>query len=70
MSVKYKQKANPGLENIIIEVAPLLKLHGEDLPEKVRILAYEVARFSWKTAVSMIENSPFIIERVGYDGLE
>ena len=38
--------------------------------ENVEGLAMAIARHSLKTAEAMIENSPFILQRVGYEGLK
>jgi len=56
--------------NLIEEVSPLLEPFGHHLPEQVANLASRVARYSWKTAVGILENSHHIIDRVGFDGLE
>jgi len=52
------------------EVSPLLERLGNHIPNKVANLGDQVGRHSWKTAVSMLRNSPHIVDRVGYDGLE
>lgn len=55
---------------LIEDVSPLLKRLGHHIPDKVANLGNLVGRHSWKTAVSMLRNSPHIVDRVGYDGLE
>ncbi len=52
------------------EVFPLLERFGVHIPDKVANLGNQVGRHSWKTAVAMLQNSPRIVGRVGYDGLE
>jgi hypothetical protein len=57
-------------EDLIDRLFPLLTSMGRDLPQKVRSLGMRVSRYGRDTTLTMIESSPGIIARVGFDGLE
>lgn len=61
---------NTILDDLMVSVSPPLSRHGRDIPGKVRALGSKISRYSWRTAASMIECSPGIVDRVGFDGLE
>ena len=48
----------------------LHKYGDKELVKKVYVLCTQVAGYSGSTAISLLEGSPNLIDRVGYDGLE
>jgi hypothetical protein len=57
-----------GITEALVE--RLLMFGDKKLVKAVYGLCSEVGRYSWRTAVSLLEESPGLIGRAGYDGLE
>jgi hypothetical protein len=70
MEIWTKDDFNDVFADPMDRVFPLLWALGRDMPSKVRSLGFRMARYGCETTLVMIQSSPKIIERVGFDGLE